>query len=210
MRQTSERQKNRITKIAIIGMLSAVAFVLQYIEVSIPIVPSFLKLDFSDVPELIGAFSVGPWGGVLIALIKNLLHLPFGSSSGVGELANFLLGAVFSLTAGYLYRIKKTKLMAIIASLAGALAMALVSIPINYFLVYPTYAVLGFGGDMSKIIGLYQLILPSSDTLIKSLLIFNLPFTFAKGLICALITFWIYKPLSRAFFKMDEKIAKKS
>ena len=203
-------KKIRVTDLVITAMLTAVAVVLQYIEVSIPLVPSFLKLDFSDIPELIGAFAIGPLGGVAICFLKNLIHLPFSGSMGVGEFANFLLGAVFSLVAGWIYKRKKTKTVALIACLAGALSMALVSLPANYYIVYPFYARLWAAGDMQVIIGMYKTLLPVSDTLLKSLLIFNLPFTFGKGLIDALVTMLIYKPLSKAFRQLDQSIAKKN
>ncbi len=202
-------KKNNITKLVITAMLSAVAFALQYIEISIPLVPSFLKLDLSDIPELIGAFVIGPTGGVLIGLIKNLLHLPFTSSVGVGEFSNFLLGAVFSFTAGFIYKRHKTKKTAFFACIIGALCMAVISIPSNYFIVYPFFAKLWAKGDMNVIIMMYKAILPSSDTLLKSLLIFNVPFTFIKGLACTLITMWIYKPLSNLFVKMNDLINKR-
>ena len=206
---TRTNTKSATTKLVVTAMLVSVAFVLQYIEVSIPLVPSFLKLDFSDLPELIGAFALGPVSGVIIALIKNLLHLPFGSSMGIGELSNFILGAVFSFTAGMIYKYNKNRKGAIIGSLCGALAMAAVSVPSNYFVVYPVYAQLWAGGDMNIIINMYKAILPASDNLIKSLLIFNVPFTFVKGLVVAIITFVIYKPLSNIIYKMNESFNKK-
>ena len=86
-------QKQKTHHLAVAAMLCAVAFVLQFIEFSIPLIPSFVKLDLSDLPALLGTFSLGPVYGVVIQLVKNLLHLPFGSSAGVGELSNFLLGS---------------------------------------------------------------------------------------------------------------------
>ena len=73
--QSVSRNKNNITKIAITAMLTAVAVVLQYIEMPVPFVPSFLKIDFSDIPELIGAFVISPIYGVIICLLKNIIHL---------------------------------------------------------------------------------------------------------------------------------------
>lgn len=206
---TKSNTKSTTTKLVVTAMLVAVAAALQFLEVSIPLVPSFLKLDFSDIPELIGAFAIGPVYGVVITLLKNLLHLPFGSSMAVGELSNFILGAVFSFTAGMIYKYNKNRKGAIIGSLAGALAMTVICVPINYFIVYPIYAQLWTGGDMNIIIDMYKTILPASDNLIKSLLIFNVPFTFAKGLIVAIITFIIYKPLSNVIYKMNEAFNKK-
>ncbi len=199
-------EKTNVTKLAIIAMLAAVAVVLQYLEFGVPLVPFFLKMDLSDIPELIGAFIIGPFGGVLICLVKNLVHLLVSQSGFVGELSNFMLGAVFSLVAGLIYRRRKTKAVALAACLAATVAMALVSLPTNYYIIYPIYAKL-FGG-MQTILGLYQAILPAADTLWKALLIFNVPFTFVKGLLCVLVTMLIYKPLSRLFVQMNNAINK--
>lgn len=206
---TKTNTKSNTTKLVVTAMLVAVAFVLQYIEVSIPMVPSFLKLDFSDIPELLGSFAMGPMYGVIICFIKNLIHLPFGTSGGVGELSNFMLGAVFSYTAGIIYKHKKTRVGGAIGAVAGAVAMAVVSVFANYFIVYPAYAQLWFGGNMQLIVDMYKAILPASDTLMKSLLITNLPFTFIKGIIVAIITFIIYKPLSTTINKLNNVLTKK-
>ena len=203
------RDKTNLAKLTIAAMLTAVAVALQYIEVPIPmLVPSFLKFDFSDLPELIGAFVIGPFWGVLICLMKNLIHLPFGSSVGVGEFSNFLLGAVFVFTAGMIYKYKKTKKSALIACLVGSFVMAAISVPSNYFVVYPVYAQLWAGGKMEIIIGLYKAILPAADNLIKCLLIFNVPFTLVKGLLVSGITMMIYKPLSNLFVKLNNSLNK--
>ncbi len=176
-------------------MLTAVGVILQYIEISIPIIPSFIKLDFSDLPELIGAFAYGPVAGVIICLLRNLIHMAATSSAGVGELSNFILGAVFSLVAGLIYKRFKTKKGAVIAGVSGAAAMALVSLPSNYFLIYPLYySVLGF--PENAVLDMYQAILPSVENIFQALLIFNVPFTFVKALICAIVCMIIYKPLS--------------
>ncbi len=208
MTKTTVR-KTLTTKLTVTAMMTAVAVVLQYIEVSIPLVPSFLKLDFSDLPELIGSFVIGPLWGVIICLLKNLIHLPFSSSVGVGQLSNFILGAVFVFVAGMIYKYHKTKKGALVASICGAVVMALVSVVTNYFVVYPVYAQLWAGGDMEVILSMYKALLPASDTLLKSLLFFNLPFTFAKGIIVAAIAMFIYKPLSNLIVKMNNSFNKK-
>ena len=178
-----------------IAVMSAVAMVLQFIEVSIPIMPSFIKLDFSDIPELIIAFAYGPISGAIVCLLKNLIHMPLSSSAFIGELSNFLLGCAFVIPAGLIYKHNKTKKTALIASIAGAFVMAILSVPINYFIIYPLYAnVLGL--PIPVIVGMYQAILPAADTLVKDLLIFNLPFTFVKGMIDAAFTFVLYKRIS--------------
>ena len=95
-----KKQTNKIRLITGTAMLTAVAVGLQYVEIAIPIMPSIIKLDFSDLPELIGAFAYGPLAGVIIALLKNLIHMAVSQSGFVGELSNFLLGASFALVAG--------------------------------------------------------------------------------------------------------------
>ena len=188
------------------AMLSAVAAVLQFVEFSIPLIPSFVKLDISDLPALLGTFSLGPVYGVVIQLVKNLLHLPFGSSAGVGELSNFILGAVFVLCAGLVYRKHKSRKGALIGAMLGAVLMAVVSVPSNYFFVYPAYVKV-YGMPLEAIIGAYQAILgtiaevPSSNALLNCLLVFNVPFTFCKGLLDVGLCFLIYKPLSPLLHK---------
>ena len=178
-----------------IGVLTAVAVVLQYLEFPIPLVPSFLKLDFSDLPELIGAFAYGPLAGVAIALLKNVIHLLVSQSGFVGELSNFLLGGVFALTAGLIYRRHKTKKTALLAGAVASLVMALVSVATNYFVVYPLYYnVLGLPEPV--VLGFYQAILPSIQTVFQALWVFNVPFTLVKGLICVVIAMPVYKPLT--------------
>ena len=189
--------RNRTHKLTVTAMLSAVAFILMFIEFPIPaLIPSFVKLDISDLPELLAAFSLGPVYGVAVTFLKNLLHIVFkGTSSAyVGELCNFLLGAVFSLVAGFIYQRKKSRKSALIGAIIGAALMAIVSVPMNYYVVYPAYVVC-YGMPLEAIIGMYQAILPSADSLIKCLTIFNMPFTFCKGMLDVLLCFLLYKPL---------------
>ena len=177
------------------AMLSAVSVVLQYIEFSIPIMPSFIKLDLSDLPSLIGCFAMGPLWGVAIAGIKNLIHVLVSQSGGIGELANFLLNAAFVLTAGIIYQRNRTKKGALVGSFAGAVVMALISVPINYFIVYPFYTAFM---PMEAIIGAYQAIFPGirDGNLLQCLLVFNLPFTFVKAMLSVVIVMLIYKRIS--------------
>lgn len=191
---TKTKSKFNARFIAGTAMLSAVAFILQYIEIAIPIMPAFIKFDFSDLPALIGTFAYGPLAGVLIELIKNLIHCAFSQSATVGELSNFILGAVFVGTAGVIYKNKKNKTTALIGGVVGSVVMGLVCIPSNYFVVYPVYYAAGFAEE--AVLGMYQLILPGVKNILQCLFVFNLPFTIVKGLISTAITMLIYKHLS--------------
>ena len=191
-------KKDTTHNLTVAAMLSAVAFILMFIEFSIPmLIPAFIKMDFSDLPALLGAFALGPVYGVIISFMKNLLHIVIkGTSTAcVGELSNFILGAIFSAVAGYLYKHHKSRKTAIIGAVAGAVAMGVLSVPSNYFVVYPAY-VQFYHMPLEAILGMYQAILPSADSLIKCLILFNLPFTLVKGLLDAVLCMLIYKPLS--------------
>lgn len=200
-------QEKKTHHLAVAAMLTAVAFVLQFIEFPIPaLIPTFIKMDISDLPALLGTFSLGPVYGVAIQLVKNIIHLPFGSSAGVGELSNFIHGAVFVFVAGLVYKRHKSRRSALLGSVAGALAMSLVCVPLNYWLVYPAYVVL-YSLPLEAIIGMYQELAPTvayaptGNTLLNCLILFNVPFTFGKGMLDVLLCFLIYKPLSPLLHK---------
>lgn len=206
--RTKIKSHESIRRLTVAAMLTAIAAVLQYMEIAIPLMPSFVKLDMSDLPALIGAYSLGPWWGVLIQLMKNLLHLPFGSSMGVGELCNFVLGSVFVLVAGLIYQRRKSRGTALMGAILGSVAMAIASLPLNYFAIYPMYVtVLHFPEE--NIIQAYEAIfgsvarIPTSNPLLNCLLIFNVTFTLAKGLLNMLICWFIYKPLSKTVLNKE-------
>ena len=190
--------QNSTSKVRVLtgtAMLGAVAAVLMYLEFPIPIMPAFVKLDVSELPALIASFAYGPVSGILVCLIKNLIKLPGTSTAAVGELFNFVMGALFVGVAGLIYKRNKTRKGAIVGALLGALVMAVVSVPYNYFIVYPAYVVM-YHLPLDAIIGMYQAINPNVNGLLNCLLVFNLPFTFFKGMLDAVICFAIYKPLS--------------
>ena len=186
-------QRIHIRTMAATAVLSALSCVLMYLEFSVPLVPSFLKLDFSDLPALIASFAFGPVSGVVVALVKNLIHLPMTTTGGAGELANFLLCVCFVVPAGLLYRLVKGKKGALVGSLGGTVLMALVSLPVNYYITYPVYTSFM---PMEAILGMYQALNPVVTDLWSALLMFNLPFNLFKGLLNVGITFAIYKKIS--------------
>ncbi len=189
MQNTKKTNKN-IRIVAGCGMLSAAATVLQYLEIPSPI--SFITLDFSDLPALLGAYAYGPVAGILIQFIKNLIHLAVSRSGYIGELSNFILGSIFCVIAGLIYKRSKTKKNAVTGGAIGAVAMGGISFFTNVYVVYPFYY-----SFMPKeaVLDIYQKILNVS-TVEAGVLIFNVPFTIIKGLLCVAIASIIYKPLS--------------
>lgn len=202
-------RNSNVRKIVVTAMLSALASILMFISFSVPVMPSFIKADVSEMPALIASFALGPvWGGA-VCLIKNIVNA-FSSTTGfVGEFANFILGLTFVLPAGFIYKYNKTRTGALIASVVGAAAMGLASLPINYFVTYPVYARFM---PIDAIINMYEEIMTNImpafisnihaslsaavDPLFSCLLLFNVPFTFLKGILCAAITFVVYKRIS--------------
>jgi riboflavin transporter FmnP len=188
-------KNNALRNLAVTAIFAAVSAVLMFIQIGLPILPSFLKFDFSDFPALIVSFAVSPWHGAAVCLLKNLLHLFTTSTAGVGELNNFVIAALFVFVAGLIYHRNKTRTTALVGSAAGALVSAVGSVFYNYFIGYPLFSA-ALGIPMAGIVGMYSVILPSADTLWDALLIFNLPLTLAKGLASMLITMLIYKRIS--------------
>lgn len=89
---TSGRKASRkpsVRTITITALLSAIAFILAYLEFPVPLSPSFARMDVSDFPALLGAFAFGPVSGVLIELVKNALQLFSTSTGGVESLQTF-------------------------------------------------------------------------------------------------------------------------
>ena len=176
-------------RIAILGALSAVLFPLE-----IPIV-AFYKLDFSTLPALLGAFSMGPLPGLAILLIKDLSRLAYSSSMYVGELADFIMSAAFILPASLIYRKHKTRKTALVGMAVGTLCMIVVSVLVNWKMMIPFYMT-AFHMDMEAIIGMAQKALPFVDTEWKVLLYVTAPFNLLKGFVLSLLTFVLYKRLS--------------
>lgn len=189
----TKTEKVNIRYLTVTAMLSAVAYILMFLDFSVPFMPAFIKMDLSELPALIGTFAMGPACGVIVCLIKNVLHLFITTTGGVGELSNFLLGAAFVLPAGLIYKYRKNRKTALIGSLTGAIFMGLFSVVSNYFLVYPVYY--NFM-PQDVILAAYQAILPSVQSILQCLVFFNMPFTIVKGLFSVVITFLTYKHIS--------------
>ncbi|MDF2675393.1 MAG: transporter component [Clostridiales bacterium] len=195
-------KKRTLSTLIKVSVLSAMAFILMFLEFPLPIFPSFLKLDFSDIPALLGAFAMGPIAGILIEFLKNLLNIVVqGSQTGfIGELANFVVGAAFVGTAGSMYRHSKTRKNALISMIAGVLVMSTIASLTNYFIFLPLYeTVLHF--PISAMV-------EAGAKIFKGITDFNsfvaysiLPFNLFKGALVAIITFLAYKRLSPILHK---------
>ena len=173
-----------------VAVLSAVAFVLAFIELPVPLSPSFARMDLSDFPALIGAFAFGPVAGILIELVKNLLGLLSSTTSGIGELANFLIGASFSATAGLIYKLNKKKSTALMGGIVGSIVMGIVAAIANYFILLPLFEQFM---PLNQLIMSFGEFLPFIRTKLDVVLYNVFPFNLLKGLVITAFTMLVYK-----------------
>lgn len=188
-------KKNSVHQMATMAMLAAISIVLMYF-VRFPILPAapFLEYDMADVPILIGTFLFGPVKGLILTILVSLIQgFTVSAASGwIGILMHIFATGAFVIIAGTIYRLKPTRLTAFISLVVGSLGMTLVMIPLNLiftvrFLGVPREAVMA-------------MLLPTI-----------IPFNLIKAGINSVVTFVVYKSVSRAVDKlapaaMEEKV----
>ena len=182
-----------VRTISMTAMLSAVAYLLAFVEFSVPLSPSFARMDLSDLPALIGAFAFGPLSGLLIELVKNTLQLLTTSTGGIGEIANFLMGASYVVAAGVLYKHRKTKKTALLACVAASFVMGAAAALANYFILLPLFETFM---PLDQLIASFGAFLPFIHTKLDIVLFNALPFNILKGLVIGGFTMLTYKRLT--------------
>ncbi|MGN7471848.1 ECF transporter S component [Brevibacillus sp. SAFN-007a] len=192
MRETALHTSRRATqRMVTIPMLAAVAFILQYLEVPVPLMPSFLKLDFSTLPALIGGLMYGPVAGIIIEVLKNTLHFLFKNADGllIGELANVIAGASFILPAILLQRSGQGKKGFLTGLALGTLLMTIVMAVANAYVLLPAYAAL-YQMPMADLLAMFH------ATSVWSLVLVGIvPFNVFKGLVLTLVAYPVYAKL---------------
>ncbi len=174
------------------GLLAAMAVVLFYIE--IPVV-AFYKLDLSTLPAILAGFAMGPLEGVAVILVKDLVHLLGTSTSGVGELADFLMSCAFVVPASLMYRKAKTRKSAMRAMVAGSALMMVAAVLVNYFILIPAYQVL-MNLPLEAIIGMGAAVLPFISNTVELVIFITAPFNILKGIVLSVVTYLLYKRVS--------------
>lgn len=184
-------------KVAMIGMFSAIASILMLFEIPMPFAPAFYKLDFSELPVLIGTFAFGPVAGVMIEFCKIILKLLFKSTSTafVGELANFAVGCSFILPASVIYLFRKTKKAALAGSVTGTLCMTVFGTAFNAIYLLPKFAQL-YGMPLDALIGMGSEINPMITNVSTFVIMAVAPLNLIKGASVSAVTLLVYKKLS--------------
>ena len=186
------------SNMAKIAILSAIAFILMYFEFPLPfIAPPFYKIDFSEIPVLIGGFAISPMAAIIIELLKNVMNLLFEGSmtAGVGELSNFIVGVVFVYPASHLYWQKKDRKTALKSLVLGTLTMTVIGFISNLFFVIPAYVQFA-NLPLSAIVGMGNAIFPFVNNTFDLVLFCTTPFNLLKGIMISVIVMVVYKHIS--------------
>ena len=187
----SKASSNTIStkRMATIGICAAVSFVLMFVKFPISYL-GFLELEISDVPAALVALIYGPVSGILVELIKNILHLTATSTGMSGELSNFLVSLGFVVPLALITRRSKSKKNLILGMAVGTIGLAFMGIIVNYFVTVPLYLTL-FGKD--AVMGMVQATIPSINNVTSLVIIGITPFNIFKGLVISVLSFSLYK-----------------
>ena len=172
----SKRGKVSTYYLVKVSILVALAYLLSFVRIPLPIFPEYLKLDIAELPALIGGFALGPVAGVAVVFIRNLIEaMTKSTTGGIGNISNFVVGGTFVFVSSMIYHRKKSKKTAALGLISGTLIMSVIAIFSNKYLIFPLY---GLPVDWGV------------------LLTFILPFNLLKGGINSLIALLLYKKIS--------------
>lgn len=190
------KAKVNVRTLVQVGMLSAIAIILMQFEIPLPFAPTFYKIDFSEVPVLIGCFSMGPFAGILIELIKVILNVVIKGTMtmGIGDVANFLIGCAFCVPAALIYQRKRTKNGAVAGMAAGTVSMTVIGCVLNAYILLPVYAK-AFEMPLDALISMGTEVNGAITGLTTFVLLAVAPFNLLKGLLVSLVVFVVYKKI---------------
>lgn len=191
-------EKTKVNKTVIMAMLSAIAVILMYFDFPIPfIAPGFYKIDFSEIPVLIGSFMLGPCAEVIIEAVKVILHfcMKGTTTAFVGDFANFILGCMYVVPAAIIYHTKKTRKMAMISLIAGGVILVIAGMLLNAWYLLPKYSEL-YGIPLDVLIAMGTKVNASITDVFSFVALAVAPFNIIKALIDGIVTVILYKYLS--------------
>lgn len=168
-------RSTNLVKLIVIALLGAISLILFFISFPLPMLPPYLKVDFSDIPAIIAGIIFSPLAGVLVLLVKNGLYfIMTGATDPVGVVANFIAGSVFIAPVAYFYHKTKSVKGVLLGLIIGTLAMTIVMGILNYIVILPAYAAF-LGMEMNPTVKLY------------TVAVGILPFNILKGIIVSLL-----------------------
>lgn len=189
-----------VSGLVLIAMFGAMAFILMYLEFPVLfLAPNFYKMDFSELPVLIGSFALGPVAGIIIEALKIILKLLFKptSTAYIGELANFLVGCALVVPAGIIYKMNHTRKGALLGMIAGTVCMAVAGALLNAYMLLPWYIANFFGGTADVLIQMGQAIHKGVNSIATFAILLVVPFNLFKAVLTSILTLLLYKHVSR-------------
>ena len=184
---------SKTKKVTVTGMLGALASAVMFFELNVPFIPPFLKFDFSDIPAIIGAAMFSPSVGVLVLLIKNLIHLFVSSTGGVGEAANCVIGCAYIIPIAFLWKKRRSA-----AVICGILLMTVTAMLANYYVLIPLY---------EKIMPIEQILQmcgsanPNIDSVFDYVIFGVAPFNILKGTVNLCLSAAVLKCIPKRLLK---------
>lgn len=185
---------NRTRRIVVIGILAALTWIIS--QFSFPLLPwaPFLKVDFSDIPVLLGMYVFGPLAGIAIAGVRSLLsYVMSGGEAGfpIGDTAAFLATLSYTLPMYYFIKNRTADMKTtLLAGGTGTLSLTFVLSVLNWAFIAPLYMrVMGF----------------SVGPMREYLTISVIPFNLLKGAFVSIIFFAIYSKLYNQLEKLKEE-----
>lgn len=190
---------NKTRHLTIIALLSAISFVLMVFP-QFPILPgaSFLKIDFSIVPVLMGTLLLGLKQGYLILILRSVLKLLL-NNEGPGDLIGLpmnIIGMAIFITIIILVmrRTNVSKKQFMWGTLLGTLGLTLVMVILNYVYAVPSYALFA-NFDIRATIGMGHY-----------LLWMVVPFNLIEGVILGTVSGVVFYSFQRALSNMHSQL----
>ena len=171
-----------IQKLIYTAMLAAVAGVLMSLEFSVPMMPPFYKVDFSDVPSVIAVFLMGPVSGICVEVIKLLVKLiTVGTNTMyVGELANLIAAFLFVWPLWFLYqKLGANRKAAVEALLLSIVIRTACACFINANITLPLYAK-AMSLPLDEVIRMVASVNPAIKDLNGFIILATIPFNVLK------------------------------
>lgn len=199
-------KSSNVRKIVQVAILGAIANVLLLFRFPLPFMPPFMDFDLSGLPEMVGAFTMGPIAGIAIVTIKILLKLITTGTTSMftGELQNFMLSCAYIIPAAVIYRRKKTKKAALVGLIVGTIICASLAVFTNMYIIIPFYAKVS-GLSMDIIVAMTQKVNKYVDSQWKFVALGIIPFNLIKGSVTTIVIYSTYPLLLRIAKGKGEK-----
>lgn len=195
------KSKWSIQKLIYTGMLAAIAGALMSLEFSVPLMPPFYKVDFSDVPSIMALFMFGPASAAWVEIIKILIKLiTVGTNSMyVGELSNLIGVALFVLPLWAVYnKMGKSRKAAVTGLAASIVVRTAFACFCNAFITLPLYAK-AMGVSLDSVVSMVASVNPAITNLTTFIVMATIPFNILKLGLNYFVGYLLYNRLKAVY-----------